>query len=81
MLALKTLTLPLLLLLPLLLPLPLVLAQATLRPDVKVYVEWSNEAWHTGFAGALTIQATLIETSCALPKSACLRHDLPQCLL
>lgn len=23
----------------------------TLRPDVKVYVEWSNEVWHTGFAG------------------------------
>jgi hypothetical protein len=22
-----------------------------LRPDVKVYVEWSNEVWHTGFAG------------------------------
>jgi hypothetical protein len=23
----------------------------SLRPDVKVYVEWSNEVWHTGFAG------------------------------
>lgn len=23
----------------------------TLRPDVKVYVEWSNEVWHNGFAG------------------------------
>jgi hypothetical protein len=26
-------------------------SQANLRPDVKVYVEWSNEVWHTGFAG------------------------------
>lgn len=22
-----------------------------LRPDVNVYVEWSNEVWHTGFPG------------------------------
>lgn len=26
------------------------LVKRTLRPDVKVYVEWSNEPWHTGAA-------------------------------
>uniref|UniRef100_A0A383V938 EGF-like domain-containing protein n=1 Tax=Tetradesmus obliquus TaxID=3088 RepID=A0A383V938_TETOB len=31
--------------------------KATLRPDVKVYVEWSNEVWHTGFAGGQYAQA------------------------
>ena len=27
------------------------LIQASLRPDVKVYVEYSNEPWHNGFTG------------------------------
>ena len=26
-----------------------------LRPDVKVYVEYSNEVWHTGFPGRVAI--------------------------
>lgn len=25
------------------------LLKSTLRPDVKIYIEWSNEAWNTGF--------------------------------
>lgn len=28
-----------------------------LRPDVKVYVEWSNEVWHTGFPGGQFAQS------------------------
>ncbi|EKX35128.1 hypothetical protein GUITHDRAFT_80080, partial [Guillardia theta CCMP2712] len=27
------------------------LVLSTLRKDVKVYLEWTNEAWHTGFEG------------------------------
>ena len=27
------------------------LVKAQLRPDLDVFVEWSNEVWHTGFPG------------------------------
>lgn len=27
------------------------LVKKNLRPDLKVYVEYSNEVWHQGFAG------------------------------
>jgi hypothetical protein len=41
----------------------------TLRPDVKVYVEWSNEVWHTGFAGEM-ISVCVCEGVCASVRVA-----------
>ncbi len=48
--------------------LPCLQVKSSLRPDVQVYVEWSNEVWHTGFPGE------------GLGRPGCLPACLPACL-